>query len=139
MCIYLSVSKDRLTALVPCDTESARTVWSTSVYNRGALYLEMQVELHGRTGKIVLLQCVAVCGTFFCSCVAVVLQRVAVCFSVVPMCCSVLQCVAVVLQLCCSVFHCVAVFCSVATVCCSVLQRAAVCCSVLQCVAVCCK
>jgi hypothetical protein len=49
----IEVSKDRLTALVPIDTESARTIWSTSVYNRGQLYLEMQVELHGRTGWIV--------------------------------------------------------------------------------------
>jgi len=40
--------------------------------------------------------------------------------NIIPMCCSVLQCVAV----CCSVLQCVAV-------CCSVLQCAAVCCSVL--------
>ena len=45
-----------------------------------------------------------------------------------PVCCSVLQCVAV----CCSVLQCVAV-------CCSVLQCVAVCCNVLQCVAVCCS
>ena len=38
-----------------------------------------------------------------------------------PLCCSVLQCVAV----CCSVLQCVAA-------CCSVLQRVAACCSVLQ-------
>jgi len=38
-----------------------------------------------------------------------------------PVCCSVLQCVAA----CCSVMQCVAV-------CCSVLRCAAVCCSVLQ-------
>jgi len=63
-----------------------------------------------------------------------------------PVCCSVLQCVAV----CCSVLQCVAVCCSVLQlwismtrlmmpVCCSVLQCVAVCCSVLQCVAVCCS
>jgi len=45
-----------------------------------------------------------------------------------PLCCSVLQCVAV----CCSVLQCVAV-------CCSVLQFVAVCCSVWQCVALCCS
>ena len=39
-----------------------------------------------------------------------------------PVCCSVLQCVAV----CCSVLQCVAV-------CCSVLQCVAVCCSVAHC------
>jgi YD repeat-containing protein len=49
----IEVSKDKLTAQVRVDTESARTVWSTSVYNRGALYLEMQVELHGRSGWMV--------------------------------------------------------------------------------------
>ena len=76
----------------------------------------------------------------------------------VAVCCSVLRCVASVLQclavinvpfawaihtnqetkgveihrVCCSVLQC-------ATVCCSVLQCVAVCCSVLQCVAVCCS
>ena len=38
------MSADRLTALVPVNTESARSVWSTSVYSRAALYLEMQVS-----------------------------------------------------------------------------------------------
>jgi len=64
------------------------------------------------------------------------------------MCCSVLQCAAVlcsVLQcvpMCCSVLQCVVVLHSVlqcVAVCCSVLQCVAVCCSVLQCVAVCCS
>jgi len=54
-----------------------------------------------------------------------VLQRVAVC-------CSVLQCVAV----CCSVVQRGAVCCSVFAVCCSMLQCVAVCCSVLQTVSV---
>jgi len=81
--------------------------------------------------------CVCVCewqarGTFDLnsavdlSCVAPVLQCVAVCCSVLQLavvCCSVLQCVAV----CCSVLQCVAV-------CCSVLQYVAVCCSVCVCV-----
>jgi len=48
--------------------------------------------------------------------------------AILPVCCSVLQCVAVY----CNVLQCVAV-------CCSVLQCVAVCCSVLQCVAVCCS
>ena len=55
-----------------------------------------------------------------------------------PVCCGVLQCVAV----CDSVLQCVAVCCSVlqcVAVCCSVWQCVAVCCSVLQCVAVCCS
>jgi len=74
-----------------------------------------------------------------------VLQRVAVCYSVlqcdkarllqdyvlVAECCSVLRCVAV----CCSVLRCVAVCCSGAVRC----KCAAVCCSVLQCAAVCCS
>ena len=67
-----------------------------------------------------------------------VLQCVAVCLQWVAVCCSVMQCVA----LCCSVLQCVAVCYSVlqcVASCCSVLQCAAVCCSVLQCVAVCCR
>ena len=66
-------------------------------------------------------------------------------YSIVAVCCSVLQCGAVwcsVVQcgaVCCSVVQCGAVWCSVVqcvAVCCSVLQCVAVCCSVLQCVAV---
>ena len=87
-------------------------------------------------------------------CVAVFMQRLAMCFSVVQcvlqtnayehhsdvaLCCSVLQCVAV----CCSAMQCVLqmdIVCrSVMTTphacvaaCCSVLQRVAACCSVLE-------
>jgi len=56
----------------------------------------------------------------------------------VAVCCGVMQCVVVQMNVnlhnsvCCSVLQCVAV-------CCSVWQCAAVCCSVLQCIAVCCK
>ena len=98
------------------------------------------------------------CGVLQCSeAQCNVLSFVAVCCSVLQLCCNMLQCVAdvyvrasgrgwmgircvaVVLQLCCSgcsVLQCVAV-------CCSVVQCGAVCCSVLQlccsCVAVCCS
>ena len=67
-------------------------------------------------------------------------------------CCSVLQCVAVLVDLagscivlycvavCCSVLQCVAVLVSFADykrgICCSILQGVVVCCSMLQCVAV---
>jgi len=75
------------------------------------------------------LQCVEVCCSVL-QCVAVLLQCVAVC-------CSVLQCVAVcysVLQYCCSVLQCVAVCASLESlVCCSIVS---VCCSI---VAVCCS
>jgi len=77
------------------------------------------------------LQCVAVCCSAL-QCVAVCYllpyegickktleegKCAAACYSVIQMCCSVLQCVAV----CCSVLQCIAV-------CCSVLQWVAVCC-----------
>ena len=47
------VADDRLTASMAVNSESTRTVWSTAVYTRAALYLEMQVELHGRAGWMV--------------------------------------------------------------------------------------
>jgi len=70
-------------------------------------------------------------------------------FQCVAVCCSVLQCVAGVLQVCCkcvavccSVLQCVAVYCSVLqciAVCFSALQCVALCCNVLQCVTACCS
>jgi len=68
----------------------------------------------------------------------------------VAVCCSVLQCVAVLLQCCCSTLQCVAVRCHSCLSLllldvleqlyprCSMLQCAAACCSVLQCVVVTC-
>jgi len=74
-------------------------------------------------------------------------QRVVSQVQCVAVCCSVLQCGAVVgrrsaLFLSFSVLQCVAAWCSVlqcVAVCCSMLECVAVCCSVLQCVAVCCS
>ena len=56
-------------------------------------------------------------GLFVCTC-CTALQRVAAYGSVLQLCCSVLQCIAV---------------------CCNMLQHVAACISVLQCVAVCCS
>jgi len=78
---------------------------------------------------------VVMCDAVWCSvlnvlqCIAVDLQCVAVCWSVlqcVGVCCSVLQCIAA----CCSVLQCIAA-------CCSVLQCAALYCRVLQYVKLC--
>ena len=49
----VSVADDRLTASIAVNSDSTRTVWSTAVYTRAALYMEMQVELHGRAGWMV--------------------------------------------------------------------------------------
>ena len=88
-------------------------MWHFASFKRNWIMSRECVIPHSRV-----LQCVAVCCSVL-QCVAVLLQCVAVCY-------SVLQCVAVR----CSVLQCVAV-------CYSVLQCVAVCCSVLQCVAVC--
>jgi len=47
------LSVDRLSAKVEVDTQSARTVWATTNYSSGRLFMEIEVELHGRTGYIV--------------------------------------------------------------------------------------
>ena len=79
-----------------------------------------------------------ICLEHLCQCAAMCSLPHASAQGHVPVCCSMLQCVAVR----CSVLQSVAVHCSVlqcVAVCCSVLQCVAVCCSVLQSVTECCS